>query len=88
MDDETFVKFIALKKKVNEVKDFESMFPSDTGSIHMLINWVAYFIHPTWDDLDILTGQYGIELNDKEKKAIYPQIIEFILFVKEKFQTA
>ena len=87
MDCETELRFLDLRKRVNEIRDFDSMFPSDTSSIHLLINWIAYFINPTWDDLDSMTFTYGIHLNDDEKKAIYPSIIEFIFFVREKFQT-
>lgn len=88
MDGETEVRFHALRRKANEIRDFDSLFPSDTGSIHLLINWIAYFINPTWGDLDCMTATYGIHLNDDEKQAIYPSIIDFILFVKQKFSTA
>ena len=85
MDLEIIDRFHELKTKVNEVKNFDSMLPSDNFSIEMLIQWIAYFITPSFDSLDDMTHSYGISLTAEERSVIYPQIIEFILFIKKKF---
>ena len=33
----------------------------------------------------IVVTSYKVELDEPQKEAIYPQIIDFILFVKKKF---
>lgn len=87
MDEEIIEKFYSLKTTVNSIKNFDNLLPSeaDINSITALVHWIAYFINPSWVDIDNLVLTYGIELDKKERENIYPLIIDFILFVKEKF---
>ena len=85
VDEEIITRFNELKTTVNSIRNFDLVLPSDIGSIEMLIQFIAYFINPLPQDLDNLCAQYGIFLSEPEKKAIYPLIIRFIIFVKNHY---
>ena len=85
VDEEIITKFHELKSTVNIIRNFDAILPEDLSNIEMLIHWIAYFINPTYSDLDGLTGTYGIKLSPEERDTIYPLIISFILFVKDKY---
>ena len=85
VDFEIIEKFNELKINVSKVKECDCMLPSDIGSIELLIQWIVYFVNPTFEDIDTLVTSYKVELDEPQKEAIYPQIIDFILFVKKKF---
>ena len=85
VDLEIIEKFNELKINVNKVKECDCMLPSDVGSIELLIQWIVYFVNPTLEDIEALVTSYKVELDEPQKEAIYPQIIDFILFVKKKF---
>ena len=85
VDFEIIEKFNELKINVSKVKECDCMLPSDIGSIELLIQWIVYFVNPTFEDIDTLVTSYKVELDEPQKEAIYPQIIDFILYVKKKF---
>ena len=85
VDFEIIEKFNELKINVSKVKECDCMLPSDIGSIELLIQWIVYFVNPTFEDINTLVNSYKVELDEPQKEAIYPQIIDFILFVKKKF---
>ena len=74
-----------LLKKVNSVKDFSSMLPDDALNDSILLNFILYFVEPSFQGLELCTTMNGIFLTDDEKEAIYPPIIDFIDLLKDKF---
>ena len=74
-----------LLKKVNSVKDFSSMLPDDALNDSILLNFILYFVEPSFQGLELCTTMNGIFLTDDEKEEIYPPIIDFIVLLKDKF---
>ena len=85
LDNEVIEKYNSLVKTVNSVKDFSAILPADLLNDTILLNFVLYFVEPSFQGIDTLTSMNGISLSSDEKQAIYPLVIDFIILVKNKF---
>ena len=85
IDGEVVDKYNALLKTVNSVRDFTPLLPENMLHDSLLLNFILYFVEPTFESLDGLTAMNGIKLNTSEREVIYPHIIDFIIFIKKKF---
>ena len=87
IDNEITEKYEHLKNACDAVKIgmFGKLFPPDLESDAYLLEFIIYFINPTYNDLDCLCDTYGVELSQIEKDLIYPVVIQFILFLKKRF---
>ena len=85
IDGEVVEKYNALLQTVKSVRDFTSLLPENMLHDSLLLNFILYFVEPTFESLDGLTAMNGIKLNSDEREAIYPHIIDFIIFMKKKF---
>ena len=85
IDDEVKLHYDSLVKTVNSVKDFSAILPADLLQNDMLLQFVLYFVEPSFQGIDTLTSMNGISLSSDEKQAIYPLVIDFIILVKNKF---
>ena len=85
IDGEVVEKYNKLLKTVNSVRDFTSLLPENMLHDSLLLNFILYFVEPTFESLDGLTAMNGIKLSSDERDAIYPHIIDFIVFIKSKF---
>lgn len=85
IDDEVITKYNELITTVNKVKDFSPILPDNILTDSFFLNFILYFVQPSFEGLDTLTALNGISLTKKERESIYPHIIEFILFIKNKF---
>ena len=85
IDDEVKLHYDSLVKTVNSVKDFSSVLPENLLSDTILLNFVLYFVEPSFQGIDTLTSMNGISPSEQEKQNIYPHVISFIVYLKEKF---
>ena len=84
IDAEILHKYDNLLKQVNSVRDFSSILPSDLLQNDMLLQFVLYFVEPTVASLEGLVSMHGVLLTDDEKDSIFPQVIEFLVYLKSK----
>ena len=84
IDDEVVSKYDSLVKTVNSIRDFSTILPSDLLQNDMLLQFVLYFVEPTVASLEGLVSMHGVLLTDDEKDSIFPQVIEFLVYLKSK----
>ena len=53
-------------------------------AIGAMRSFVLYFVEPTVASLEGLVSMHGVLLTDDEKDSIFPQVIEFLVYLKSK----
>ena len=85
VDAEIKENYNGLRKQCDKVKEglFDKLFPKDLDETPMFID--VHFLNPSWDDLDSMCDTYEVTLSDIERKMVYPMIITFVKYIKNKF---